>query len=338
MKRLFLFALFAFISICSFANDKAEKQSQAMDSTMVNIRNNDIRPDSKSNAAKFSLKYASFLKTEVYYLGKVKGITFEVFVRTHIDTNFKFSYLCLTTKFSNEQYTGIIDSDEMDDFIRCLNYINYELIPTIPYTYTHAKYISRDDVIIGAYCYKGENDWTMYVRPSVLSLTKFFNRKFLPDIITLVKEAKGLMTSALEDKNDTPNVTNLAKIAYKKNGYIAYEIENQKQFMDNNVITDAEYTKKLIDNDYQQILSKKAFNLSSANDPESRIGVVDIIVGKYGIVHAQLVLKEKTASTIDTAIISKYISDIYNITVLPIDSKYPETQKIKVTLPLIRID
>lgn len=137
----------------------------------------------------------------------------------------------------------------------------------------------------------------------------------------------------------TNTVSFIPKIAYVKNGYIAYEYDSQEQYI-NDVIDDADYGTSIIDNEYHNILRKKAMdylNLNRYRDHQSNnFGFIEIIVGKYGnVIHARLAIKEDIATRCSSASIASLLQDIYQTLFLPIGEKYPDTQKLRVIIPLL---
>lgn len=124
------------------------------------------------------------------------------------------------------------------------------------------------------------------------------------------------------------------KIAYVKNGYIAYEFDDQEKYLSDST-TDADYSLRT-NNEFQKSISKKAadaLNIKRLHNFNAKyFGHVEIIVGKYGnVIHAQLVLKESVTNPLVTG---SLLQEIYHTVFPPLDEKYTETQKTRVTIPL----
>lgn len=137
---------------------------------------------------------------------------------------------------------------------------------------------------------------------------------------------------------NTNTIAFIPKIAFVKNGYIAYEYDSQNQYL-NDVISDADYNTNILENGYYNSLRKTALkhlNIYKYLNPQlESFGFIDAIVGKYGnVVHAQLAIKEDIASHCTTSSIASLLQEIYNTLFLPIGEDYPDTQKLRIMIQL----
>ena len=183
MKKLVLFLSLAFLSVCSFAQDKVKE---------------DV-PESKSDAVAFLTKEGTFLKKDFYDLKTVKGVEFQVLVMTDVNNGKKIACLRLITKYkgsySSDTYIGTLDYDELDECINALTHISNVLMPTTPETYTEVSYKTKDGVEIGAYCEAGKNKWTIFVKTKSYTSrsTEWFGSDNLPILISRLTEAKEMI-------------------------------------------------------------------------------------------------------------------------------------------------
>lgn len=133
-------------------------------------------PESKSKTIEFANREGSLYQKEFEEIGKTGGLTFKNIYITDLTSQQTISALRLENSHyigsgSSIDYVGTLDSDELEGCIKSLNYLKENLIPTKPTLYTEVEYKSRDGILIGAYCSKGE--WKLFVQ------TKSYTQKSL---------------------------------------------------------------------------------------------------------------------------------------------------------------
>lgn len=183
MKKTLLTILLMVFSVSySFAQDQAKNEA----------------PESKSKAANFLKADGAFLLKEFYALQAIKGVECEVFVMTDIITGQKMGCLRLIKKYSSsyseDTYIGLLDSDELDDCIRCMEYIKNTLLPSTPEVYTEVEYKTNDGVKLGAY-FTSKKEWRafIYTEGYTSRSAAFLAPEDIDSFINVFKQAKLLI-------------------------------------------------------------------------------------------------------------------------------------------------
>ena len=162
------------------------------------------KPESKSNTVLFEERGNSLIERTFYDIGAIPGVEFQCIVIRNVQNEGKVGALRIIThnyiRDSYYEYIGTIDSDELDAFIKSLEFMNE--IATTKETpddkYTEYEYHSRDDVRLCLFSTK-KKSWEIVVKPVTYSKKSFFYAKSskLPEIIELTKKSKAQLDEAL---------------------------------------------------------------------------------------------------------------------------------------------
>lgn len=164
---------------------------------MAQEKAKDEIPESKSKAIEFLKADGTFLLKEFYDLPKVKGVDNQVLVMTNIVTGAKVGCLRVEThyrsQYSNDDYIGTLDADELDACIKSLKYIKDTLLPSTPQVYTEAEYKTNDGVKLGAYY--ARNKWTafIYTKGYTSRSAEFLGADNIDAFIDVMNQAKMLI-------------------------------------------------------------------------------------------------------------------------------------------------
>ena len=154
-------------------------------------------PESKSKAVKFMRADGTFIVRELYDLREIKGVECRVLIMSDVVSGKKMGCLRLTTRYSSgysdDSYTGTLDSDELDACIQSLEYIKNTLLPSTPAVYTEAQYKTNDGVVFGAYYDKGK--WTafVYTQDYTSRSAVFIDVENIDSFIAVMQQAKSMI-------------------------------------------------------------------------------------------------------------------------------------------------
>lgn len=179
------------------------------------------REKSSSKTVEFLSNNSIFIKKEFYDLPDIgrgaNKIESEVVILTDLTTNKKIGCVRLNTRsnlkspnyrrlgFFRDRYTGVIDYEELDDCIGCLETIQSEISETTPETYTELIYSSFDGVKLGAYSdleygYSTKWTWTTFVKTNefYIESNAIVKEKDFPQLIQILRDAKGFISSKIK--------------------------------------------------------------------------------------------------------------------------------------------
>lgn len=157
--------------------------------------------NSTSKAIEFSKKDGIFLKKEQEEIGTIDKINFTNIYLENVLTKEKTLALKLQSSMYTSagmmEYSGTLDSDELDACIQSLTYIKESCIGTVPELYTEMIYRTRDGVKIGAYydVTNKKNQWTIFIQTSTMTYRSLntIKEENLQKVIDLFIEAKNKM-------------------------------------------------------------------------------------------------------------------------------------------------
>lgn len=163
------------------------------------------KPESKSNTVLFEERGNSLIERIFYDIGAIPGLEFQCVTIKNVQDGSMVGALRVITHTYNvvlkegEEFIGTIDSDEMDAFIKALEYMN-EVANTKEATdiITEYEFRSRDDVRFCLFSTRKKN-WELVVKPVLYrsNSSSYLKASKLPEIIELTKKAKAQLDEAL---------------------------------------------------------------------------------------------------------------------------------------------
>lgn len=187
MKKTILLAMFAIVPFLpSFAQESNEHES-------------------KSNTVLFQERGNSLIERTFYNIGAIPGLEFQCVTIKNVQDGEMVGALRVITHYYNnalkdtEEFIGTIDSDEMDAFIKALEYMN-EIATTKEATdiITEYEFRSRDKVRFCLFTTRRKT-WEIVADPLPYRRHSSWYMKVskLPDIIEMAKKAKAQLDEAL---------------------------------------------------------------------------------------------------------------------------------------------
>lgn len=148
-----------------------------------------------SNAELFALKSGSLLKTEYFFIDKIRNTIFESVKYTDMLSNevrnaLRFEYAVLIG-MQTETRSSYLDEDEVDALIQSLEIIRDNVLNSNPLTETEVTFTSRSGFQAG--CLWNSGSWTPFIKGKYYdsdSLVLLRNEKTLNDLIQAVKKVK----------------------------------------------------------------------------------------------------------------------------------------------------
>ncbi|MHC2993700.1 hypothetical protein OB13_19750 [Pontibacter sp. HJ8] len=121
----------------------------------------------KSNLETFLDQSGSLIKKEYVTIGKVKGINVQVLKITDLIKNSTVSGLRLegitTSSYSSDSKIAFLDSDEIENFIKAIDYINSNILNLPAAGSTEVIYSSRGGFSGGAFV-DSKNKWSTFMQ------------------------------------------------------------------------------------------------------------------------------------------------------------------------------
>lgn len=187
MKKTILLAMFSLTPFLHSFAQESDKQ------------------ESKSNTVLFEERGNSLIERTFYDIGAIPGLEFQCITIKNVQDGEMVGALRVITHYYNnvlkdtEEFIGTIDSDEMDAFIKALEYMN-EVANTKEATdiITEYEFRSRDDVRFCLFSTRKKN-WELVVKPVLYRSNSscYLKASKLPEIIELTKKAKAQLDEAL---------------------------------------------------------------------------------------------------------------------------------------------
>lgn len=147
-----------------------------------------------SNAEKFSAKSGTLMQKEFLRIGELKNAKFDVIYFTDLIMNQKqsavrFEYE-VAGKYSNSTKKAILDSDEMDGFIKSIRLMQEKIFPTSPTNYSEVTYKSRGGFEAG--CFWSKGSWSTYLKLERFDGDSyvFLTKEDFPRLLQLLELAK----------------------------------------------------------------------------------------------------------------------------------------------------
>ena len=163
------------------------------------------KPESKSNTVLFQERGNSLMERKYFDIGTIPGVEFQNIVISNVQSGEKVGALRLiTSDYSSvlkrsETFIGTIDSDELESFIKALEFMN-NIVNTQDITEVDTEYEfrSRDNVRICIFTSR-KKSWEMVIQPVQYSnrSSLYLKADKMPEIIELTKKAKAQLDEAL---------------------------------------------------------------------------------------------------------------------------------------------
>lgn len=132
----------------------------------ANLSSAQSKEQELSNAEKFSIKSGTLMQKEYLNIGELKSAKLDVIYFTDLIANQKQSALRfeyeVTGKYSNSTKSAVLDSDEIDGFIKSIKIIQEKIFPTSPINYQEVIYKSRGGFEAG--CFWSKGSWSTYLK------------------------------------------------------------------------------------------------------------------------------------------------------------------------------
>ena len=156
----------------------------------------DPEKESTSQTIEFMKKDGTLFQREFYPLGKVSEVDCKVLIVTDLISKKKIGCQRLEieypSKYDSDTYIGTLDYDEIAACVQSINYINENLLKTVPTTYTEVEYKTRDKVKVGAFSNQEKGTWSAFVQTKSYTNRSlaFFAANDLQQLIVIMEQAK----------------------------------------------------------------------------------------------------------------------------------------------------